>query len=413
MRGRIDRCWIVWAALVLGGCDDGLGGAMLDIGRPDLAPPVADLAPPRDRATAPDASLGLPCDDGGDCPSGFCVAHDDGRRICSERCGNDDDCPEDWLCRQVSNAGPDVTFICVPEASPCGGVDLETDPDNCGACGERCAYAFAEALCAQGECAMGGCLEGHHDLDDDPATGCEYACIVTREGVEACDEIDNDCDGATDEGFDLEADPAHCGACGSLCERANAEARCEGGVCTTIACLDGYLDVDGEPDNGCEAVDCVPAAEACDAVDNDCDGAVDEAFDRAADPQNCGGCGQVCRLPNAVPACVGGQCIAEACVDGFVDVDGDPANGCEGLQCTPVAESCDAEDNDCDGRVDEGLFLGDGCLDNQAREGVCGCGAAGAVACVVDVGGSPTPRDPTERAGDGTDNDCDGVVDER
>ena len=62
-------------------------------------------------------------------------------------------------------------------------------------------YLFINAgvQCAGGQCSMGPCLPGFVDLDGDPATGCEYACLPSNDGVELCDALDNDCDGATDE----------------------------------------------------------------------------------------------------------------------------------------------------------------------------------------------------------------------
>ncbi len=45
--------------------------------------------------------------------------------------------------------------------------------------------------------------------------------------VEACDDIDNDCDGANNEGFDLNGDPNNCGRCGHSC----LGGACNAGVC--------------------------------------------------------------------------------------------------------------------------------------------------------------------------------------
>jgi hypothetical protein len=70
-----------------------------------------------------------------------------------------------------------------------------------------------------------------------------------------------------------------------------------------------------------------PAAERCNGVDDDCDGAVDEDA-----PGTTCGVGQCQRSAR----CVGG--MLEACVPG-----------------APTVEACNGMDDDCDGTVDEGL----------------------------------------------------------
>lgn len=54
---------------------------------------------------------------------------------------------------------------------------------------------------------------------------------------------------------------------------------------------------------------------------------------------NCGNCGVVCNLPNAIPACVGGQCVVQSCFAGYSNCDGNEANGCELRHAIP-ANSC-------------------------------------------------------------------------
>jgi hypothetical protein len=111
-------------------------------------------------------------------------------------------------------------------ASPadCSGVDLETDPTNCGMCGRTCVVKHAEAACQAGDCALGACDLGWADCDGDVDTGCEVEI--------ACDEG---------------------GACATACGS-------QGG----LACADVCAPV------------CAPPAEACNAVDDDCDGACDQ-----------------------------------------------------------------------------------------------------------------------------------------
>ncbi|HEY3447880.1 MAG TPA: MopE-related protein, partial [Myxococcales bacterium] len=120
--------------------------------------------------------------------------------------------------------------------------NLNTDKNNCSMCLNACALPFADARCAAGACEVAKCLEGHWDVD--PAKpGCEYGCTPTAGGVEKCDNIDNDCNGQTDDGLDLTADPKNCLSCGNVCPTLNGIAGCSAAGCT-IACLPGWADCD-------------------------------------------------------------------------------------------------------------------------------------------------------------------------
>ncbi|MEE2786682.1 MAG: hypothetical protein VX589_05030, partial [Myxococcota bacterium] len=58
-----------------------------------------------------DADLG--CTSGEQCTSGYCVPGPDGRRVCTNQCAIDADCPAGWDCLPVANTRPDTVFICV------------------------------------------------------------------------------------------------------------------------------------------------------------------------------------------------------------------------------------------------------------------------------------------------------------
>jgi len=66
--------------------------------------------------------------------------------------------------------------------------------------------------------------------------------------TEICDGLDNDCDGAADETFDLGNDRLNCGTCGNVCEGVSGQ--CVGGVCgpllssgpAVICACPGFID---------------------------------------------------------------------------------------------------------------------------------------------------------------------------
>ncbi len=316
----------------------------------------------------------------------------------------------------ASEGGSDAD-ACTPATETCNGLDddcdgqtdedfdLRSDPAHCGACNQACVLPHAIPVCREGACAVSRCEVGFHDLNGNPVDGCEYACTPT--GEELCNGLDDDCDGQTDEEFDLRSDPAHCGACGEACLYAHAEGRCDGGSCAMGPCRDGFVDLDGDPTNGCEYA-CTPSgAETCNGLDDDCDGQTDEEFDLRSDPAHCGRCNRACRLFRGMAGCTMGTCTLRGCEAGFVDLDGDPANGCE-YACTPSgAETCNGLDDDCDGLVDEeDPMLGTPC---GSATGAC---ERGSLVCergsLVCSGG----RGPSREVCNGLDDDCDGQTDE-
>jgi hypothetical protein len=373
------------------------------------------------------------------------------------------------------------------------GFNLQTDPNNCGRCGNICKFPNATASCVAGKCQQGPCLTDFYDSD--PGTpGCEYFCIKSNNGVEKCDQADNDCNGVVDDGFALQTDVQNCGTCGNVCQFSNAAASCVRGKCQMGACNTGFKDLnpliggceykcpvwpaaadetsvatrcDGV-DNDCDGLvdedypsgltcgtnqgECVagtrtcvngiescqgetrPAPEVCDGRDNDCNGTIDDGFDKQNDPRFCGNC-QPCVLPHAIPQCVSGACRIAVCEAGYVDLDPNQP-GCE-YQCTPTGpEICDGIDNDCDGQVDEGVSLsGNPCstigecngatATCQGRYGwVCQYGANVEtrrctsdadclnVPCNTTAGVCPGELPDDETRCDSRDNDCDGLSDE-
>ncbi len=314
----------------------------------------------------------------------------------------------------------------------CDTVDLQTDVNNCGVCGEHCVITGADSKCVKGKCQIDTCLPNRYDTNGEPADGCELVCDGDPMGDEVCNGEDDNCNGAKDESFDLETDLDNCGVCGNACDLQHASSKCEDGVCKIVVCEDGFSTVDGLDSTGCEypchvkdkhGVDCDPATadprddcgvEICDSYDQDCDGDTSQVKDVGV------GCTDFCATPECLGECSAGktQCVGTV----LVCVPGD----------TPSAEICDNLDNNCDGVGDKDEFQFD---DNPLHCGSCETSCVGmfphAIAkcqsgqCQIDVCetdyGNYDPNLPgcelcpvrpvrTESC-NGKDDDCDGAVD--
>ena len=353
---------------------------------------------------------GYACASSADCFSGFCIATPHGSK-CTMECL--DECPFGWSCTLHKPSLPDTTFICSPTlmnlCRPCmtngdcsvNGVDLG---DTClprgndgNFCGGNCdsngcppGYACLQALDVHGgyssQCVVtdGACSCADWFVDDAASTTCQVEsewgtcqgertcaaggltpCSAAVPVAETCNGADDNCDGNVDEGDDW-----------GPCTNENEFGSCPG----TYSCQTGSLVCDGLE----------PAGEDCDGLDNNCDGQVDEGFPNTDSDDDAD------------------------CVDDDDDGDGDPdSSDCLPLEASVfhgAEETCNGEDDNCSGSVDEGFIDTDfdglkDCVDDDD-----------------DNDGDPDQDDcqqlnplvhhGTQETCDGVDEDCDDEVDE-
>jgi len=204
----------------------------------------------------------------------------------------------------------------------CNDGDGDNYPGNsetCDGADENCNNSIDEGFDVDGDgvttCGTDGIISS---ADDD----CDDNDITLYPGnAELCDGIDQDCDSVADEGLDGDGDGVT--SCGPDGTPNTADDDCDDGDSANF------------PDN----------AEICDGQDNDCDVALDEGTDSDGD---------------GVTTCG---------ADGITGNNDDDCDDNDPLNFPGNIEACDADDDDCDGSIDEG-FDGDG-------DGATTCGADG------------------------------------
>ena len=398
------------------------------------------------------ACLGTPLvvDDGNPCTDDKCDGNGVNHvPVDGLPCAPSDPCAASGVCAE----GACVTL----EAKSCNDGNPCTD-DACDP-GLGCTHAnnAFEQACYTGEAGSldkGVCQAGTRACEGGKAGPCEGEVLP---GDEVCDGLDNDCDGATDEGYpnpdgdglascvdpdddgdgtpDVEdcaplSPDVHPGAdelCNGLDDDCDGEID-EGQKDTdgdgTPDCLDADKDGDGTPDEA----DCGPvdpavhpgAAEVCDGVDQDCDGVIDDAGPGTGGAAPVDDDGNPCTTdvcegggPKHVPAdaivctpanlcALGGMCTGGACLPTAMN-DCNDGNPCTTDSCEPSTGACTHEPN----ADTVPCYTG-----TEGTEGVGLC-KPGTRTCKGGALGPCTDQVlPVNEICDGLDNDCDGGADE-
>ncbi|MBN1769672.1 MAG: DUF4215 domain-containing protein [Deltaproteobacteria bacterium] len=278
-----------------------------------------------------------------ECDDGNTVTGDGCEPDCSWTCENDPDCDDAEPCTGDETC---TDHVCVPGTPLAEGSECTTSTGAPGVCrGGACAAAgcgnglvdpgeecddgntsnFDECLntCRDASCGDGYVWAGHEDCEAGETRICSTSCSTAgREActtgcawsgtcappAELCNGLDDDCDTACDNGFPCCAGTIS--TCTTSCSSAGSRA------CSAM----------------CGPGPCIPPAETCNGLDDDCDLVCDNGF----------------------PCCAGGTA---ACVTAC----GTAGTRSCGMDCAPTGDCCaptdicgNSCDDDCDTVVDDG-----------------------------------------------------------
>jgi hypothetical protein len=343
-----------------------------DVEDEDATPEAGDDVPPQP------GEPGYPCTLHSQCNSGVCIDTPNGK-VCAQACL--EECPASYTCKSLT-MGSDVVLVCVPLylylCDPChenkdcgseftGGTALCVDGGGAGAfCGGECSAAGkcpagykceevadvlgfkskqcvpdgAECACSATAIQKGLTTSCYNKVGADTCTGARRctvagltACDAKTPQPEACDGVDNNCNGLIDENLTTEIE------CSKEATWDGVTHTCKG----KGECVNGHV-------VNCDAT--TPVPEVCNGLDDDCNGVIDDAKcddgnDCTLDKCNANGDGSCVHEIAAGNKCDDGNpcTINDHCDVNGACVSGSFKNCSDGNDCTD--DSCDTGDGTC------------------------------------------------------------------